>query len=138
MTKEKRKELEMLGTDWLNSYSVDTIKELFPSVREKLESVVKLATWEKPYTHLLAAIKQPGCYLDMSTWHSCETTHCIAGWTVTKAPGGKELETRFGTEAAARRILKTSRPDAPLPRFDARAPEDAIMAFVEARAEEEK
>ena len=98
---------------------------------------IKSYSWKKPYTKLLEAIKRPGCALNMTSWHGCETTHCIAGWTTTLAPKGKELEAEIGTGAAARLILLASRPDAPLPRFDRNAPEDAIMAFVEARAAEE-
>ena len=30
--------------------------------------------------------------LDMSTWHSCTTTHCIAGWAAHAIPRGQEIE----------------------------------------------
>ena len=43
--------------------------------------------------------------LDMATWHSCETTHCIAGWAVTLAENGKELEKEFSTAEAGRQLL---------------------------------
>ena len=50
--------------------------------------------------------------LDMSTWHTCETTHCRAGWVITLAgDGGKALEWAMGTPAAAAIIYmaKTTR-----------------------------
>jgi hypothetical protein len=47
--------------------------------------------------------------LDMRTWHTCETTHCRAGWVVTLAGAdGKELEQKTSTEFAARQIYRVS------------------------------
>lgn len=47
--------------------------------------------------------------LDMSTWHSCETTHCRAGWVVHMAgKEGKALEDQTNTEFAAMMIYKAS------------------------------
>ncbi len=45
--------------------------------------------------------------LDMRHWHSpsCDTVHCIAGWTTTLHPQGKLLEAIYGTSAAAALIL---------------------------------
>jgi hypothetical protein len=45
----------------------------------------------------------------MSTWHTCETTHCRAGWVVTLAgEAGKELEAFHNTELAAMLIYRES------------------------------
>lgn len=45
----------------------------------------------------------------MDTWHTCETTHCRAGWVVTLAGDpGKLLEQRFNTELAAMLIYRES------------------------------
>jgi len=45
----------------------------------------------------------------MAVWHSCETTHCRAGWVVTLAgEQGKKLESFFNTELAAMLIYKES------------------------------
>jgi hypothetical protein len=45
----------------------------------------------------------------MSTWHTCETTHCRAGWVVTLAgEKGKELEQKTSTLFAAMMIYKAS------------------------------
>jgi hypothetical protein len=130
--------IERLSPRVIDGLSLDTIARLSPRVIEKIKTLREKSKWEKPYTNLLAAINQPGHKLRQATWHTCETTHCIAGWTVVKAPHGKELEARIGTGHAARLILSVSRPDAPLPRFDSEVSEEAIMAFIEARADEEK
>lgn len=47
--------------------------------------------------------------LDMSTWHTCGTTHCRAGWVVVLAgEAGKALEFSIGTPAAAAIIYLAS------------------------------
>ena len=47
----------------------------------------------------------------MDSWHTCETTHCRAGWVVTLAGSeGKELEGKLGTAFAAQQIYKHSSP----------------------------
>lgn len=57
---------------------------------------------------VLIAVKQPNA-LDMSTWHTCDTTHCRAGWVVTLAgKKGKELEAKTSTLFAAMQIYKES------------------------------
>jgi hypothetical protein len=49
--------------------------------------------------------------LNMSRWHTCETTHCRAGWIVTLAgPAGAALEYAFGPNVAAALIYKASDP----------------------------
>lgn len=50
----------------------------------------------------------PGA-LNMEEWHSCETTHCRAGWTIVLAGDkGKELERDWGTPCAAGLIYAAS------------------------------
>jgi len=47
----------------------------------------------------------------MDSWHTCETTHCRAGWVVTLAGAeGKALEKETNTEFAAMMIYKESSP----------------------------
>jgi hypothetical protein len=47
----------------------------------------------------------------MSDWHTCDTTHCRAGWVVTLAgEAGKKLEDRTSTQFAAMMIYKASSP----------------------------
>jgi hypothetical protein len=59
---------------------------------------------------VLEATSSPNA-LDMSSWHSCVTTHCRAGWVVTLAGRqGKALEEFFNTPLAAYLIYKASSP----------------------------
>ena len=45
----------------------------------------------------------------MTTWHACETAHCLAGWAVTLAGyEGKALEEKLGTNAAGALIFHAS------------------------------
>ena len=45
----------------------------------------------------------------MRSWHTCDTTHCRAGWVVTLAgDAGKTLEAFHNTELAAMLIYETS------------------------------
>jgi uncharacterized protein YjbI with pentapeptide repeats len=54
---------------------------------------------------LLAVVEQTGNRLDMVRWHTCETTHCLAGWITTLHPQGEELERLYQTGTAASLIL---------------------------------
>ena len=57
---------------------------------------------------IYAAVSEPKA-LDMDRWHTCETTHCRAGWVVTLAgEAGKQLEDRTTTLFAAQQIYKAS------------------------------
>lgn len=59
-----------------------------------------------------SAITAEGNSLDMDEWHTCETTHCRAGWVVHLAgKAGKELEARVDTSAAAAIIYMVSDPE---------------------------
>jgi hypothetical protein len=47
--------------------------------------------------------------LDMGNWHTCETTHCRAGWAVVLAGDvGHKLEAKIGTAAAGALIYHRS------------------------------
>lgn len=47
--------------------------------------------------------------LNMSAWHSCETTHCRAGWAVHLAgEQGYALEAKHGPAVAGRMIYRAS------------------------------
>ncbi len=57
-----------------------------------------------------AAASAPGA-LDMTAWHTCETTHSRAGWVVTLAgEAGRALELSHGTSVAAALIYTVSDP----------------------------
>ena len=57
---------------------------------------------------ILAAIEAGGA-LDMSSWHSCATTHCRAGWAITLAgEKGAELERKHGPRRAGMLIYGCS------------------------------
>lgn len=65
---------------------------------------------EDLHKKLYAAVQPPDA-LAMKTWHTCETTHCRAGWVVTLAgEAGKALENFFNTELAAMMIYDASCP----------------------------
>jgi len=75
---------------------------------------------------ILAAINKDGCALNMSAWHSCDTTHCRAGWAVVLAgERGMQMDAMIGTAAAGTLIYAASRPNDPIPDFYA-SNEDAL------------
>jgi uncharacterized protein YjbI with pentapeptide repeats len=47
--------------------------------------------------------------LNMSTWHTCKTTHCRAGWAITLAgEAGLALEAKYGPQRAGTMIYRAS------------------------------
>jgi hypothetical protein len=61
-------------------------------------------------TKILSAIEDGG-KLEMHTWHTCETTHCRAGWTIILAGScGCLLEELLGPDVAASLITHASCP----------------------------
>jgi hypothetical protein len=65
---------------------------------------------ENLHAKLYEAVTHPEA-LDMGAFHTCETTHCRAGWVVTLAgEAGKKLEQFFNTELAAMKIYDASCP----------------------------
>ena len=58
-----------------------------------------------------AAASKPDT-LNMSDWHTCDTTHCRAGWVIHLAgDAGRALEWAMGTPAAAAVIYMASDPE---------------------------
>ena len=75
--------------------------------------------------------------LEMETWHTCETSHCRAGWVVHLAgKEGCDLERFHNTELAARLIYQASGYEITPSKFYA-SNEDA-MKDIERCAEESK
>jgi hypothetical protein len=59
--------------------------------------------------YLLDVISAGTGQLEMSTWHSCETTHCRAGWSIHFAgAAGYALEKEHGSERAGAMIYRAS------------------------------
>lgn len=66
---------------------------------------------------ILAAIEAGGG-LETSAWHTCDTTHCRAGWAIRLAgPAGEALEETLGAAVAGTLIYAASRPGMPIPDF---------------------
>jgi hypothetical protein len=58
---------------------------------------------------ILALVEGGQGELDMGSWHSCDTTHCRAGWAVHLAgPAGYALEKKYGPQIAGRMIYRAS------------------------------
>ena len=79
----------------------------FDLAAQKLEKTIPII----PQIHnaVRQAVESTPESLDMSSWHTCETTHCRAGWVVFLAGDpGKELEKQTSTEFAAKQIYKAS------------------------------
>ena len=74
----------------------------------KKEAMPEIPIIEDIHAKVLAAASAPNG-LDMSAWHTCETTHCRAGWVCHLAgEKGKELEAKTSPLFAAIQIYKAS------------------------------
>lgn len=66
---------------------------------------------ENIHQKVLEAVTPPEHTLNMSTWHTCGTTHCRSGWVVHLAgEAGYLLEKQTSTAFAAMQIYKESSP----------------------------
>ena len=85
---------------------------------------------------VFAAVSQPDGF-NMNSWHTCETTHCRAGWVIHLAgEQGRLFEDFYGTDLAALKIYRNSSPlFVPLMRFYEKHKE--AMADMKRLAEEE-
>ena len=81
---------------------------------------------------ILAALESGG-KLNMREWHTCETTHCRAGWAIAlTGEDGKKLERRHGPSGAGALIYAASRPGKTVPDFYCN--DEAAMADIRACA----
>ena len=100
--------------------------------------VSRVAARLKVVEHLDAKILEAisaGASLDMSTWHTCETTHCRAGFAVHLAgAAGYELEKQLGSQRAGAAIYRAS--TGRVPHFFANN-EAALLDIRECAAEQE-
>jgi hypothetical protein len=63
---------------------------------------------ENIHQKVFSAVSNPGA-LNMGAWHTCDTTHCRAGWVVHLAgQEGRELEGKTSTQFAAMQIYRAS------------------------------
>jgi len=93
---------------------------------------------ENLFTKIKTAIKDGG-NLEMNYWHSCKTTHCLAGWTTTLAgEGGRVAENFAGTSWVAALIINESCPylGCSVPNFY--STNEEATAFINECAEKEK
>jgi hypothetical protein len=66
---------------------------------------------ENIHQRVFEAASQPKA-LNMGDWHTCDTTHCRAGWVEFLAgPEGKALAEKTSTLFAAMQIYKKSSPE---------------------------
>ncbi len=76
----------------------------------KDKQVIEIPKIENIHQKVFNAV-QGADSLDMTDWHTCDTTHCRAGWVVHLAgAAGYELEKQSSTEFAAMMIYKESSP----------------------------
>jgi hypothetical protein len=79
-------------------------------MRGKIKPTSTVPVIENIHQRVLDAVSAPNA-LDMGNWHTCETTHCRAGWVVQLAgEAGKALEAFHDTPLAAYLIYKASSP----------------------------
>jgi hypothetical protein len=73
-------------------------------------SIFDIPVIENIHQKVFEATNQEGA-LDMTAWHTCDTTHCRAGWVVHLAgEKGRALESKTSTLFAAMQIYKKSSP----------------------------
>jgi len=64
------------------------------------------------HKQIYEALTKEGNALNMKKWHTCETTHCRAGWAVHLAgSAGKTLEDKVGSNVAGALIYMASDPN---------------------------
>ena len=77
---------------------------------DKENAVPEIPVIENLHQKIFEAVSQPKA-LEMSTWHTCNTTHCRGGWVVALAgEAGKKLESFHNTLLAAMLIYDASCP----------------------------
>ncbi len=97
--------------------------------RADLRGIPKIENIDAKILSAIEASKAKGkAGLDMSTWHTCASTHCRAGWAVVLAgEEGNALEEKVGEHLAGLLIYRESRPGMRIPDFfasDEKAMED--------------
>lgn len=97
-------------------------------------NLTKLITIPDLDGQILRLVTADPLALNMDQWHTCETTHCRAGWAITLAgAAGATLDALWGPITAGALIYATSYPDLPVPNFLA-SNEDALADIRERAA----
>jgi hypothetical protein len=101
------------------------------------ELIMKVPVIPGIHGKVLEAVKQPNA-LDMGAWHTCETTHCRAGWVVALAgDAGKKFEAQTSTVFAAMQIYHASCPKIPVSPTRFYEDNEKALADIERCAQEE-
>ena len=80
------------------------------NVKESDSKIPMIPVIPNIHSQILEAVSKPDA-LNMGNWHTCDTTHCRAGWVVVLAgEEGKKLEEETSTLFAAMQIYKASSP----------------------------
>ncbi len=91
------------------------------------------------FTRLMEIIEQDSEALNMCDWHTCETTHCMAGWAIQLAgEAGLVAESFAGTQYAGALIINASCPCLKGVVPDFFASNDDALKFIKECAEKEK
>ena len=88
--------------------SQDTIRKILVAARfrERNPTVPVIPDID---ARILSVIDSGQGKLNMGSWHSCETTHCRAGWAITLGgEAGAALERQYGPERAGAMIYTAS------------------------------
>ena len=135
--------LSRLSADTINSLSADTLSRLSADTLNKLIGL-EIPKLERPYSKLLADIKEKRRVHQQSTWgpenepctetNVCGTAMCTAGHIVNMAgENGWKLKQKIGFAGAATLIHFKSHPDLPCQNFGY-INQDYAMAYIEEMA----
>jgi uncharacterized protein YjbI with pentapeptide repeats len=93
-------------TPYVRDTSPKTRAERAQRYRERNPNVPVV---ERLDAKILERIEGGEGHLDMQSWHSCETTHCRAGWAIHLAgEAGYKLEATYGSQHAGAMIYRAS------------------------------
>jgi len=82
--------------------------DAYRRMAEALVRIADLAPMPELDARILADIELGGSTLNMDKYHTCDTTHCRAGFAVTIHPRGMELEEEFGPHLTGAAIYLAS------------------------------
>jgi len=101
-TTEAPEQVEKRRQEWLARRATNDLER----VRRYRERNPDVPVVENLDSRILQAVTVGGGKLDMGAWHTCETTHCRAGWAVHLAgAAGYELERKLGDPMLAGRAI---------------------------------